>query len=229
MRAAQTALVSVGCSLTAPDAGGWTPLDAAASRGNAPVVTALLSLGVAATTKSLVHAVKHPSIVPALLAAGARPGGLVHRTPGRSNVTPLMFAASASELESVRLLLGAGVGASVNRSNEGGVTALMFAMRSKSTHAATVLSVVEELLDAGASVNAHDKDGDTPLHLLVICSAKQPWAVAVAQLLLDSGAVASTTNQSCQTPAELVPAGAGPADAGGLPALLLLLQAAEDA
>ena len=227
VRTALTALVSAGGSLTAPDAGGWTPLDTAASRGNAPVVTALLSLAVAVTTKSLAHAVEHPSVVRLLLAAGARPGGLLRFAPGQGNVTPLMVAASASELESVRLLLGAGVGASVNRCNEDGATALMFAMRSKSTHAATVLSVVEELLDAGASVNAHDKDGDTPLHLLVICSAKQPWAVAVAQLLLDSGAVASATNQSDQTPAELVPAGAGPAGAGGLHALLL--QAAEDA
>ena len=140
-----------------------------------------------------------------------------------------MVAASAWELESVRLLLGAGVGASVNRSNEDGATALMFAMASESTRAAAVLSVVEELLDAGASVYAHDKDGDTPLHLLVICSARQPWAVAVAQLLLDSGAVASATNESDETPAELVPAGpAEAAGAGGLPALLLL-QAAEDA
>ena len=135
-----------------------------------------------------------------------------------------MVAASAWELESVRLLLGAGVGASVNRSNEDGATALMFAMASESTRAAAVLSVVEELLDAGASVNAHDKVGDTPLHWLAICSAKQPWAVAVAQLLLDSGAVASTTNQSDETPAELVPAGAG-----GLQLHALLLQAAEDA
>ena len=72
--AALTALVSVGCSLTQPNAAGDTPLDYAADRGNAPVVRTLLALGVAATAKSLACAVAHPSVVRLLLSAG-RPWG----------------------------------------------------------------------------------------------------------------------------------------------------------
>ena len=77
LRAALTALVSVGCSLTEPGAGGYTPMDLAAHSGNTPVVRALLALGAVATTKSLAHAAKHPDVVRLLLAAGAPPGGLV--------------------------------------------------------------------------------------------------------------------------------------------------------
>jgi hypothetical protein len=46
--AALTALVSAGCSLTQPDADEWAPMNLAAVTGNAPVVRALLSLGVTA-------------------------------------------------------------------------------------------------------------------------------------------------------------------------------------
>ena len=74
VRAALSALVSVGCSLTAPDANGFTPMDTAACTGNAPVVTALLALGVVATTQSLAHAVAHPDVVRVLLAAGVKQG-----------------------------------------------------------------------------------------------------------------------------------------------------------
>ena len=51
--AALNALVGVGCSLTQPNGGGFTPLDSAAYCGSAPVVHALLSLGAPATTSSL--------------------------------------------------------------------------------------------------------------------------------------------------------------------------------
>jgi len=74
VRAALAALVSAGCSLTTPHANGRTPMDLAAIKGNASVVTALLALGVAATTQSLAHAFKHPDIHRMLLAAGVGEG-----------------------------------------------------------------------------------------------------------------------------------------------------------
>ena len=201
--AALAALVSVGCSLTQPDAGGMTPLDWAADKGNAPVVRALLALGVAATTKSLAHAVAHPSTVRLLLAAGAPVGELVTVLVGRSNRSPLIQAAWLAKLESVQLLLGAG--ASVNASNERGHTALMFSACSKSTDAIAVLGVVEALLAVGVAVNARDLVGHTALHNLAITSHDKPWAAAAAQLLLASGADGRVKNNAGKTPARAVP------------------------
>jgi ankyrin repeat protein len=201
--AALTALVSVDCSLTQPNASGMTPLDWAADTGNEPVVLALLALGVAATAESLAHAVAHPSIVRLLLVAGASAGELVRFVPVDANFTPLMQAAGKAVPESVQLLLGAG--ASVNALNEQGSTAPMFSVCSKSADAAAVLGVVEALLAAGAAVNALDVGGHTPLHLLAITSHAQPWAAAAARLLLASGADGRVTNNAGKTPAWAVP------------------------
>jgi ankyrin repeat protein len=220
VRAALTALVSVGCSLTAPHANGRTPMDGAAQYGNAPVVTALLALGVVATTKSLAHGAAHPDIVRVLLAAGAPPGGLVRLAPGAATATPLMAAAEESALESVRLLLVAG--ASVHDSNEDSHTALMYAFVDTATDDAP--RVVGALLAAGASVAARDLDGDTPLHWLALHHATQPWAAAVARLLLASGASGRQKNEAGETPAGCVPAGA--ARDGELYALLLAAEQA---
>ena len=206
VRAALTALVSVGCSLTAPDVLERTPMDGAARGGNAPVATALLALGVAASTQSLAHGAGHPDIVRVLLAAGAPPGGLVQLDIFAATVTPLMAAAQASAPESVRLLLAAG--ASVHDSNEDGGTALMHALvceeDTDSDGTPDVVTTVEALLGAGASVTAHDTRGNTPLHWLARKCATEPWAAAVAQLLLASGADATATNKEGETPAECV-------------------------
>ena len=211
VRAALTALVSVGCSLTEPNANGNTPMDRAARYGNAPVVRALLALGAAATIKSLAHAVEHPEIVRLLLAAGAPAVGLVRVAAEGLAVTPLMAAALASSLESVHLLLAAG--ASVHHRNGHGDTALMYALRSEATDATTVPRVVEALLNAGSDVAARDHHGDTPLHVLAHHCATQPWAAGVARLLLGSGADADATNKAGLKPAGCVPdAGEGGED-----------------
>ena len=204
--AALTALVSIGCSLTQPLASGLTPLDWAAYRGNAPVVRALLALGVAATAKSLACAVACPGVVRLLLAAGAPAGELVRFLPAKGNVTPLMQAAGKAAFESVQLLLGAG--ASVHLSNEQGHTALMASFWGVNTDATAVLGVVEALLAAGAAVNARDLAGHTPLHHLAMRSLTQPWAAAAARLLLASGTDGRAKNNAGQTPAAAVPAAA---------------------
>ena len=203
--AALTALVSVGCSLTQPDERGSTPLDYAADAGNAPVVRALLVLGVAATAESLAHAVAHPGVMRLLLAAGAPVEELVRFVPADANFSPLMQAAGKAVPQSVQLLLGGG--ATVNAFNEQD-TAVMFSVCSKSTDAIAFLGVVEALLAAGADIAARDSDGDTALHLLSFNSRTQPWAAAAARLLLASGADGRVTNNAGQTPAQAVPAAA---------------------
>jgi len=220
--AALTAPVSAGCSLTQPNVPGMSPMDWAAQEGNAPVVRTLLSLGVAATTMSLVRAVAHPDAVRLLLAAGAPAGGLARLSPGDDTVTPLMQAALASSLASVQLLLAAG--ASLIRRNSQGSAALIWAVCSKSADSATVLGVVEALLAAGAEVNTRNLVGDTALHFLASYSHGQPWAAAVARLLLDSGADASVANKAGAKPAATVPVAARGGELYGL-----LLAAAEGA
>ena len=48
--------------------------------------------------------------------------------------------------------------------------------------------------------------GDTPLHALALHCATQPWATAVARLLLGSGADTDATNKAGLKPAGCVPA-----------------------
>jgi hypothetical protein len=219
--AALTALVTVGCSLTQPNALGMAPMDNAALTGNAPVVRALLSLGVAATTKSLVCAVTYPGVARLLVAAGAPMGELGRVVAGGTTVTPLMQASLESSLESVQLLLAAG--ADVNVFNERGHTALMASLWSKHTDATAIPRVVDVLLAAGADIAAHDVESGTALHHLAVDSHGQPWAAAVARLLLGAGADGRAVNAAGKTPAQCVPISAR----GGELHQLLLVEAAE--
>ncbi len=84
-------------------------------------------------------------------------------------------------------------------------------------------------------IAASECDGNTPLHVLATDRATQPWAVAVAQLLLANGASGRLTNEAGQTPAGCVPddeeededeEDGGDARDGELYALLLAAEAA---
>jgi ankyrin repeat protein len=121
-------------------------------------------------------------------------------------VTPLIRAVLKSSLESVQLLLAAGAG--VNVCNEYGVTALMCSLGSTHHDATSAPHMVEALLAAGADVAARDNDGDTVLHKLAINSHAQPWAAAVARLLLGAGADGRAVNTAGATPAQCVRIGA---------------------
>jgi ankyrin repeat protein len=76
----------------------------------------------------------------------------------------------------------------------------------------------------GANAAARDCDGNTPLHHVAAFYHTQPWAVAVARLLLANGASGRQKNEAGKTPAECVPAGA--ARDGELYALLLAAEQA---
>ena len=73
-----------------------------------------------------------------------------------STLTPLMFAASAGNVDMIRFLVKRG--AKVNRgASEGGQTALLSAIYAGKPDA------VQALVELKADVNAKTKDGDTPL------------------------------------------------------------------
>ena len=90
----------------------------------------------------------------------------------RSGWTPLMYAASNSNLEIVQLLLEKG--ADVNARNTAGWTPLLHAAQFSSSE------IVELLIEKGADVNARGTLGMTPLS---VCSHD-----AVKQLLKAAGA-----------------------------------------
>src|SRR5947209_6491583 len=79
-----------------------------------------------------------------------------HVETDTSTLTPLMFAASAGNVDMIRFLVKRG--AKVNRgAKEGGQTALLSAIYAGKPDA------VQALVELKADVNAKTKDGDTPL------------------------------------------------------------------
>jgi ankyrin repeat protein len=91
--------------------------------------------------------------------------------------------------------------------------------------------VVQTLVAAGTSVAIRDRyTGNTPLHWLALHHAPQPWAAAVARLLLDNGADGRVKNHDKHTPAGRVPA--GPArdllTEAGMDAVLTVLPSLDD-
>jgi len=192
--AALGALQSVGCSATAPEAGGMTPTDRAAKHGNTPVLRALLAMGVvppATRARQLVLGAAHPAILRVLLAAGAPPNALaaVNAAPAQS---PLMAAAVQYELESVTVLLAGG--ASVDFPDGAGRTALMRCVSGDGCD----VRIIAALIDAGADVNARDAARATALH--IVAANPRPWAAAVARLLLGKGADAHAKDAAGRTP-----------------------------
>ncbi len=88
--------------------------------------------------------------------------------------TPLMYAAAAGSLDTMRILLAAG--ADVNARNAFDATALMWGIGDADK--------VRVLIEKGADVNARSRSGRTPLLL----AASQAGASATVQLLISKGA-----------------------------------------
>ncbi len=57
---------------------------------------------------------------------------------------------------------------------------------------------VRLLIEAGAEVNANDKDGNSPLHIAAVCGQTN-----IVQLLLKAGAAANVTNKKGQIPRDI--------------------------
>src|SRR5215471_7294621 len=136
---------------------------------------AAASLTAGGAELTLTDAVKagNRDAVRAMLATPA--GKSAVKTTEADGTTPLHWAARAEDLETARLLVGAG--ADVNAANRYGVTPLSLAAKMASGQ------MVRLLLEAGANPNATIRDGETIL--MAAARSGNPEAV---KLLLDRGA-----------------------------------------
>jgi ankyrin repeat protein len=139
---------------------GETPLMTCAKTGNADAVRALIESDatVNATEPSQnqtaimwAAAERHPNVVSALIAAHA---DLKAHT--KQGFTPIHFAARVGDLESIKLLLAAGVDANLLTAPNGFTPLLIATMRAQ-------VDVATYLLDHGADPNI-EAAGMTPLH-----------------------------------------------------------------
>ena len=173
-------LLDAGANPNLPLLLGETPLMAASRSGNPDVVTQLIDKRANVNARgprgqtALMWAVaeQHPALVHVLLAGGAdirarsdvwtdMMAAPPHGKPEYNRLIPhggdtaLLFAARVGDLESARLLLGAG--ANVNDADAWDVSAMVLAAHSGFTE------MVEFLLDKGADANA-EGPGFTALH-----------------------------------------------------------------
>lgn len=107
----------------------------------------------------------------------------------------------ATQTSVIQLLIASGV--SIHETDKNGVTPLHRAVRFRS------LNAVEQLIAAGADVNAVDrKSGSTPLHRAVTNSGapatagKTDVAVSIAQVLLSHGADSTIKNKKGKAPTD---------------------------
>jgi cytohesin len=159
--------------------GGITPLHAAAIRGCALVVRALLNCGADAAARTddgltvlhLAADAGSADTVELLLGMGSAASA---RAPG---LTPLHCAARGGCVHAVTALLRAG--ASVNERTGCGKTPLHFAGRAKSGGAACAAALLAAS-SCDDAVHAHDAQGWTALHAAAACDARDMVSVLLA-------------------------------------------------
>lgn len=108
--------------------------------------------------------------------------------------TPLLLASFNSNLDSLRILLGADVNVNVRNSSQ--ATPLITAIKSASS-----FTFVNMLLNASADVNAKNKDGWTALHFTVASQdLHQQDQSDIAKALIKAGANIEAKTESGDTP-----------------------------
>lgn len=156
------ALLAGGANVNAKDRYGYTPLHSAASRSTVAVVEMLLDAGADASAEAFsrftpLHQVMgrgERRIIVALLEHGAD----VNAGDRYGPATPLPWAVGRNDLIATRTLLEHGAG--VNLTDGNGDTPLHTAARDNSSP-----EIIEELLDAGACVNARNRSREFPWDL----------------------------------------------------------------
>jgi len=185
----------------------------AARGGMDEIIPLLVARGVSAADRdeALLPAAKygHASTLRLLLALGAK----AEVAAENDGFTPLHVAVMERKLEAIRVLLGAG--APMEARDHEGRTALAwgpFAYRPQEKHIyqkrgqphdtvfvdpgeATAITL---LLDAGATLETTDQEGNTPLHHAVMIGSLRGADVLVAR-----GAKVNAKNRSGQTPVSL--------------------------
>ncbi len=176
-------LLKLGANVNAVDKEGNTPLHLAIAAHSEELMLLLIEHGAdisksaSELTMPLLNcALKKTAGVPAvriLLDYGADPNAV-----GREEYTPspLLWATSIHDVESLKLLLEAG--ANPDYANEKGTTALHISCMNSREDA------IEVLLAAGANPNIKDTAGRTPLHLV----ATSALNVKLSQMLIENGA-----------------------------------------
>lgn len=145
----------------------------------------------------------HTDIVKLLLNAGANVNA-----KSKNKETPLMFAAASANEEMVKILLEAG--ADVNAKNNKKCTSLMLIIKNNKLFTRSefymedgdlildlkVISsnIIKLLINAGANVNAKDKNGNTPLMFASIIKNSE-----IVNLLIKAGANVNDVNESGTT------------------------------
>jgi ankyrin repeat protein len=111
--------------------------------------------------------------------------------PGQDGTPALHWAVRVDDLDTAKLLLGAGAQATL--ANRYGLTPLAIAASNGSA------AMIGVLLDAGADANAPDPAGDTPL-----MNAARVGRLDAVTLLLDRGATINATDETYQQTALMV-------------------------
>lgn len=187
-------LLDAGARADLADGNGFTPLHFACRRGATSLTESLVgddgelgTPGLAMRSEAAIDRIEDRPVLEALLDAGADP-----EAEDRQGQTPLHVAAERGATWAVQALIELPV--AVSPPDEYRATPL---------HRAANLAVADLLLNAGAELDALDRDASTPLHRAIGAGRME-----VAELLLERGAHPGTRNREGQTPLHLA-AGAG--------------------
>jgi len=197
-------LLEYNAKVDAPDLNYRTPLFLAAGSGDIAIVDALVNAGanVNATDREgatpLHYAVSHPhnyDVIDYLIKAGADVNA-VEKMFSYQGRTLLFKAISSQPMEVIELLLKAGAKLNVEEKY------LHELLKHPHRHYLQLLPKFKLFVEAGADINAQDKDGNTALHILAREDISTE-ALEVIDFLIEKKADLNIKNNEGQTPLDI--------------------------